>query len=152
MKKPLLTLLLSIFVLSCSLDNPSPYNTIIESTLIAKGNLYGDGGEKITNQNLIISNQTDWDALITQLDSVNNVSDYFTETDINFSEDMIIAIFDEKKPTAGHSIELDIRSNSENIMVEVTKTEPGDLAATVITQPFHIVKISKTDLPILLFE
>ena len=148
MKKTLLIPLLSIFVLSCSLDNENPYNTIMDSTLIAKDDLHGNGAEGIQKQNLIISNPVDWNELINKMDSVNNESDYFTETDINFSEDIIIAVFDEIKTHAGHTVELDIRSNSEKIVVYVTSTEPQGPAATVMTQPFHIVKISKTDLPI----
>ncbi len=58
----------------------------METTLIAKENLHGNGAEGISEQNLIISDQTTWNDLITQMNSVNNVSDNFTETDIDFSE------------------------------------------------------------------
>jgi len=80
MKKNILIILLSIFVLGCSSDDDNPEMTNIESTLIAKDNLYGNGMEGITQQNLIISDQTAWNDLIAQMNSVNNVSDNFTET------------------------------------------------------------------------
>ena len=85
MMKKILILLLSVFILSCNSDNTTQREmTNIESTLIAKGNLYGNGAEGIVEQNVVISNQLTWNALIDQMDSVNNVSDGFTETEINF--------------------------------------------------------------------
>jgi len=147
--KNILIILLSIFVLSCSSDDDNSNSTNIESTLIAKDNLYGNGAEGITEQNLIISNQTAWNNLISQMNSVNNVSDSFTVTDINFSEYTIIAVFDEIKGNGGHSLELSITSNSDHIIVNVTDLVPEGNATTVITQPFHIVKISNSDLPII---
>ena len=149
MKKNILIILLSIFVLSCSSDDDNSEMTNIESTLIAKDNLYGNGAEGITQRNLIISDQTAWNDLIAQMNSVNIVSDNFTETDINFSEYKIIAVFDEIKRNGGHSLELDIISNSENIIVNITDLAPEGDATTVITQPFHIVKILNSDLPII---
>ncbi|MBJ7882650.1 protease complex subunit PrcB family protein [Gelidibacter salicanalis] len=147
--KNVLIILLSILVLSCSSDDSNSEMTNVVSTLIAKDNLYGNGVEGITEQNLIISNQTTWNDLITQMNSVNNVSDNFTETDIDFSEHTIIAVFDEIKGNGGHNLELNIMSNSENIIVNVTDLAPEGNATTVITQPFHIVKIQNSDLPII---
>lgn len=147
--KNVLIILLSILVLSCSSDNDNLEITNVESTLIAKDNLYGNGAEGIAEQNLIISSQTIWNDLITQMNSINNVSDNFTETDIDFSEYIIIAVFDGIKGNGGHSLELNIMVNSENIMVNVIDLIPEGNATTVITQPFHIVKIRNSDLPII---
>jgi len=147
--KNLLIILLSILILSCSSNDYNPKMTNVESTLIAKDNLYGNGTEGISEQNLIISNQTAWNDLISQMDSGNNVSDNFIETDIDFSKYKIIAVFDEIKGKAGHSLELNIMANSENIIVNITDLSPKEIAASVITQPFHIVKIQNSDLPII---
>ncbi len=149
MKKNMLIILLSIFILSCSSDDDNSNPTNIKSTLIAKDNLYGNGAEGIAKQNLIISNQTAWDNLITQMNSVNNVSDSFTETNINFSEYTVIATFDEIRGNGGHSLELNITSNSENIIVNIIDSVPDGNATTVIAQPFNITKIQNSDLPIL---
>ena len=120
-----------------------------ESSLIAKGNLYGSGAEGIVAQNLIISNQNDWDNLIEQMNSVNKVSDSFSETTIDFSKNSIIAVFDDVKGSGGYSLELDISSTSENTLVSVSHIAPKGNATTVMTQPFHIVKITKSDLPVI---
>jgi hypothetical protein len=135
--------------LSCNSDDDNSNPTNIKSTLIAKDNLYGNGAEGIEKQNLIISNQTAWDNLITQMNSVNNVSDSFTETNINFSEYTVIATFDEIRGNGGHSLELNITSNSENIIVNIIDSVPDGNATTVIAQPFNITKIQNSDLPIL---
>ena len=121
----------------------------IESTLIAKDNLFGNGDEGIIEQNLEITDQNTFDNLISQMNIVNNVSDSFSEIDIDFSQYKGIAIFDEIRENGGHSLELNIMSNSENIIVNITDVVPEGNATTVITQPFHIVKISNSDLPII---
>ena len=149
MKKKVLIILLSIFVLSCNPEDDNSEMVHIQSTLIAKDNLFGNGDEGIIEHNLIISDQTTWNNLIIQMNSINNVTDNFSETDIDFSEYKIIAVFDEIKGNGGHSLELDIMSNSENIIVNVTNLAPEGNAITVITQPFHIVKILNSDLPII---
>ena len=144
----LIILLLTLFI-SCTSENDNLEMTDLETTLIAKENLHGNGAEGISEQNLIISDQTTWNDLITQMNSVNNVSDNFTETDIDFPEYKIVVVFDEIKGNGSHSLELDIISNSENIIVNVTDLALEGNATTVITQPFHIVKISNSDLPII---
>ncbi len=58
--KNLLIILLSILIWSCSSDDNNPKITKVESILIAKGNLYGNGTEEISEQNLIVSDQTVW--------------------------------------------------------------------------------------------
>jgi len=149
MNKNVLIILLTIFVLSCNSDDDNSEIVNIETTLIAKDNLYGSGDEGIIEQNLIISDQTTWNNLMTQMNLVNNVTDNFTETDIDFSEYKILAVFDEIKGNGGHSLELDITSDSENIIVNITYLDPEGNATTEITQPFHIVKISNSNLPII---
>uniref|UniRef100_UPI004048F7A1 protease complex subunit PrcB family protein n=1 Tax=Gelidibacter sp. TaxID=2018083 RepID=UPI004048F7A1 len=149
MKKSILLILVSIFTLSCSSDDNDSELANVETTLIAKDNLYGNGAEGINEQNMVITDQNAWNDLISQMDSVNTVSDHFSETDIDFSQYQIIAVFDELKANGGHSLELNIMANSENIIVNVTDIVPEGNATTVITQPFHIVKILNSDLPIL---
>ena len=83
------------------------------------------------------------------MNSANNVSNSFTETNIDFSEYTVIAVFNQIKVNGGHSLELNIMSNSENIIVSVTNLGASGNATALITQPYHIVKIKNSDLPIL---
>ena len=147
MIKNVLIILLTILVFSCNTDDDTKIVSI-ESILISKDNLYGNGGEGINKQNIVITDDGVWNDLITQMNTINNVSDNFSETEIDFSEYTVIAVFDEIKGNGGHSLELNITSNPENIMVNITDLAPNGNATTVITQPYHILKIKKTVLPI----
>ncbi|WP_206735983.1 protease complex subunit PrcB family protein [Aequorivita sp. KMM 9714] len=147
MIKNVLIILLTILVFSCNTDDDTKIVSI-QSILISKDNLYGNGGEGINKQNIVITDDGVWNDLITQMNTINNVSDNFSETEIDFSEYTVIAVFDEIKGNGGHSLELNITSNPENIMVNITDLAPNGNATTVITQPYHIVKIKKTVLPI----
>ena len=145
-----MTILILLFVLNCKTTNVNQEKMANEDlSLIAKGNLYGSGEEDINKQNLVITNQSNWEGMIGKMDSVNKVSDSFSETDIDFSKHTIIAVFDEVKTTGGHSLELDIISNSENTIVNIIHKSPKGMATMAMTQPYYIVKISKSDLPII---
>ena len=101
MKKSLvLIVLLCVFNCKTNIENTNTENVetkTMESKLVAKGNLYGSGAEGIDEQNMVITNQNDWDELITQMNSVNKVSDGFSETVIDFSQHTIVAVFDKVK-------------------------------------------------------
>ena len=117
--------------------------------LIGKGNLYGNGRENISKQNLVISDTNSWNELITKMNSVNHVSDDFTEINVDFSHYNVIACFDEIKGTGGHSIDITrIIENENNIIVYMENLLKGNMA-TVMTQPYTIVKTEKKPKPII---
>ena len=141
-------LILSVFLAtSCSSDddNQTAQSTPITFTEIGKGALFGNGTEGITQSNMVIDNSTDWQNLMTQMDSYSNVTTQFSETNIDFNTYTVIGIFLEVKPS-GWEVEIsNIEENTTNIMVSKTETEAIN---SVITQPFHIVKIPVTNKPI----
>src|SRR5690606_41096266 len=63
--------------------------TAISFVEIGKGALYGNGAEEISQSNLVITDSVVWQSLLTQMDSVNNVSDSFSEINVDFSNYMI---------------------------------------------------------------
>lgn len=148
MKRYILICLLSTVDVGCNFNNDKSELTTIEFNVIAKGNLYGNGHEGILEQYLVISDQNAWDDLISQMNSVNPISDNFSEININFSDYKVIAVFEDIKPNGGYSLDLTIRSNSKTIFVSPTLSSPDRNATTVITQPFIIVKIPNSELPI----
>ena len=83
------------------------------------------------------------------MNSVFDVSDTFTETDVDFSNYLVIAAFDEIRITNGYSIELDVIWNSESIEVNTFKSYSDEHLIHWPSQPFHIIKINSTDLPII---
>ena len=113
---------------------------------IAKGALFGNGEEVITKQDLVIKTTEEWENLITAMNSVNNVSLYFTETDIDFSKYQIAAIFEEVKPSGGWSIDItDVKIEYDKwVNVKIKNLNKGD-HTDVFTQPFHIAKIAVPD-------
>ncbi|MGX1025287.1 protease complex subunit PrcB family protein [Psychroflexus sp. MBR-150] len=144
MKVKILILLFGIGLLtSCNNDDNSDFqSTEINFTEIGKGALFGNGQEGITESNLTITNASDWQSLISQMNSVNNVSDNFTETNIDFDVFLVVAIFLEVKGQ-GWEIETEnIIENENNITISTLETE---YATSVMTQPFCIVKIQKTE-------
>lgn len=144
MKEYLVIALLAVFTFGCS-SSEEPEMESIAYNLIAKGNLYGDGAEGISKQNLVIKDQDSWTTLINKMDTSNVVSDSFTETDIDFTKFIIIAVFDEIKVNDGHEVVLEITTDSESIFVKrIDELTNGNLAL-VITQPYIITKILKTD-------
>ena len=149
MLKNIVIFMISILVLSCGSSNGQSEIITMESTLIAQDNLYGNGEEGIGQQNVVISDEESWKTLLSQMNSVNNVSDNFTETAIDFSKYKVIAVFDELRGNGGTSLDLDIVSNSENIVVSVKSIAPEGMSLTVMEQPFVIVKILDSGLPIL---
>ena len=120
----------------------------IESNIMSQGNLYGSGEEGIVEQNLIITNQSDWDDVMLLMNSVNEVTQGFTETKIDFDTCTIIAVFDKVRSSGGYGLELNIETKSDEIIVNTIKTSPEGYASAVMTQPYCIVKVAKSDLPI----
>ncbi len=135
---------LGIFlILSCSQPDET---TNISFTEIGKGALYGNGEEGIPQSNLVITNNTDWQNLMDQMNTVNNVTDDFTETDIDFDAYEIIAIFLDVKPSGWEVKITEIIKDDANIHVYKTDEE---FIYSVMTQPFHIVKIPKSHKPVI---
>ena len=138
-------LLILSFFLSFGCNNNDPQkpfqSTEITFTEIGQGALFGNGVENISQSNLLINNQTDWQNLISQMNSVNNVSDTFSETSIDFDNFSVIAIFLEIKGNGWEVVINTIIENEDYITISIQETE---FMTTVITQPFQIVKIPKT--------
>lgn len=147
MKKNIVILLLIVFAFGCSSDEELETGNV-EHELIGKGSLYGDGEEGISKENLIIEDQDSWITLINKMDTSNVVSDSFTETDVDFTEFVIIAVFDEIKFNDGYNLDLEITTDSESVFVKSIDGFTNGNLALVIIQPYNIIKIPKTDLSI----
>ncbi|WP_115460884.1 protease complex subunit PrcB family protein [Winogradskyella aurantiaca] len=147
MKYLIFVLVLTFSVLSCNNTVQSSQEPVT-TTLISKGELYGNGAEGILSSQRVINDTSAWNSLLDQMNSVNTVSDSFSEIDINFSEFTVIAVFDDIKGNGGYGIDLAVSSTNETIIVDVTHLSPEGNAITVMTQPYHIIKIPKALLPV----
>lgn len=151
MKKLLLLLLIPIlfFNYSCTdKDENIESKTPINLQLIGKGELIGNS---LPQQNLVITNSAQWTTLLNTLDANNNVSGGFTETNINFNQYMVIAVFDQTYLNGGHSIDIvAVDETAANLEVNIEKLLQGN-ATSIVTQPYHIVKIPKIAKPVIFY-
>lgn len=153
MKRIILTAALAVCLYSCQSEESETLNTndgpvAVEFSQIGKNEMMG--AENVSEANLVIDNLEDWNTLKSQMDLYNQYSAGFAETEIDFSLYRIIAVIDEVRMYGGFSIDVvSVTNDRESIVVDVERSEGGPGAgATVITQPFHIVKIPVSDLPV----
>ncbi|CEN38060.1 hypothetical protein [Capnocytophaga cynodegmi] len=147
MKTKTILILLLLVVIACG----KRINETIENitfTTIAKGTLYGNEKEYITKSNFVISSQSDFNDLISNMSKINNISDTLTEKEIDFSKYQIIAIFDEVKSSGPSDITITKIVELKNyIEVFINKTIKD---GAVMNQPYHIVKTPKREKNIIL--
>lgn len=70
---------------------------------------------------------------------------------VDFSQEMVIAFFLGEKPTAGYEVEIVEIAQLEGrlvVRVQVKSPPPGVALLQVLTQPFHIVRLFRHDLPV----
>lgn len=151
MKTLISILTTAVFLISCSKTNVPDQVVSVEFTEIAQDFLAGDGAEGIQKQNIVINNESVWDDLKSKMNAVNNETDLFNETEIDFSNFYVIAAFEEVKNSGEFQLSIiEVLKSSKNIFVK-TKTEStsGQSSIQIITQPYHIIKLPKSDLPII---
>jgi hypothetical protein len=146
-------LFITIGLISCKKDhvdaNPRVSNQVIMHT-IGQDNLYGGSSEGFIEENHVINDSIAWNNLKTQMDAANDVTYKFNEQVIDFSQWTVIVSFDKVEMTGGHSINYSsIVENQANIVATIEQVHPEGPATTVITQPYIVVKIDKTNKPIL---
>ena len=70
---------------------------------------------------------------------------------IDFASEMIVAVFAGQHNSGGWAIEIDRIKNVDNklvVLVAETGPEPGSINTMGMTQPFHIVRLVKSQAPV----
>ncbi|MDN6311176.1 MAG: protease complex subunit PrcB family protein [Psychroflexus sp.] len=112
-------------------------------TLIQQSELLGNGKEGIKGSYQVITDADDWTALKDKMNSVN--AQGFKMDPVDFSTEIVIALFSDLQGSGGHSIEInDIIQKKDKIIVQVKKTSPSGRATSMMTQPYYIVKLPQT--------
>lgn len=144
MKKLLsLTLLLPLVIIGCSNDDNEALNTPPVQE-IAQGWL--SYNEVFTNENIVITSSSQWEELLSEMEGVNEgITNTFTETDIDFDNYEVLASFQVKNGTTTVDITA-VTENENNITVTVKNLQQG--LTQDVALPFHIVKIQKSDKPV----
>ncbi|MDR7372932.1 protease complex subunit PrcB family protein [Flavobacterium aquidurense] len=134
----------SILFAFASCDNDDSNTTTVESSLIIQGDFY-NSMHTTKKENLVIKDQKAWNALLASMRLTAYTNYYFPEEIIDFTKYQVIAVFDEVRNYGGYSIDITkITQTKDHIVVKVEQLKTGGLNA-VVTQPYHIVKIAKSD-------
>lgn len=133
----------SIFIACSNTKNLTPQNfpIAIEYTEIGKGTLSGSGLEQLSETKIAINNQQDWNALLTKMNAIQNVSNQFTQQHINFNTHTVIIHLLKLKPNGCQITINNVVENEKDITVISKEVNFVTLRQT---QPFHIISIPKT--------
>ncbi|WP_281231422.1 protease complex subunit PrcB family protein [Flavobacterium gelatinilyticum] len=141
--KQILFIFTILFILTgCSSDESEPLNVEFSSVF------YGDhfSGD-YTNQkaNLVVKNQKQLDILMEKYKLEPKSWENSMPLNIDFKKYQIIAVIDQVRNYSGYSIDITkITQTNNRIFVQVKQLKPGGLG-TVITQPYHIVQMPKSN-------
>jgi hypothetical protein len=146
--KTIITIIFSLLLVGC------PKNEEGGFTSLSKGSLFGNGAEGFKKENIVISSKEEWKFFLSKMDTTNNVSKT-VENAIDFSKEMIIVFVDKVRNSGGFSVEI-IEAVTESdaflIKVKIKGPKPMDMVTSVMMQPYHIVKIKKTNKKIKFIE
>ncbi|QAA76921.1 MAG: hypothetical protein BIP78_1155 [Candidatus Bipolaricaulis sibiricus] len=70
---------------------------------------------------------------------------------VDFTEEIVAAVFLGEKPTGGYAVEITrILLRSDRMVVRAGLSQPGadDVVSQALTHPFHIVRVTRTELPV----
>ena len=94
-------------------------------------------------KNYVITENKEWEDLWNKA-----VASEITVPKIDFEQSMVIAVFQGLKNTAGYRIEIYKvieKDNSIEVYIQEASPASDNIVTQVITSPYHIVKIKKTD-------
>lgn len=141
--KQIITLFSILFLLAGCNSDDSDTSEVKYSVIVQDD--YFNGDYNNPKANLVIKDQTQWNNLLSKINLVANANSIFPDTNVDFTKYQVIAVIDEVRHYGGYSIDITkITETNSIIFVKVEHLKPGGLNA-VITQPYHIVKIPKTN-------
>lgn len=119
----------------------------IEYLPVKSGVLYGAGEEGISQGIIGVSNTQELNALRSKMNTVNEELEEDVIPDLHFfDEEMLIFIFDKVRGTGGYTFEVEeIIEHKEMLEIQVLSKRPADPATSVMTQPYQIVSIPKSN-------
>jgi hypothetical protein len=150
MRKIIFSGLLLAAMVGCQSDDAAttnnPNNGPVQFENVKQDMLSGDA---VTSGNFVIKTAGEWTAFKEMVNAAYQEDiDALEGVTVDFAAYDVISTVDQWHPNGGHGIEVSsvVRDN-EGITVSVETIGEGN-GTLVVTQPFHVVKISKTTLPI----
>lgn len=150
MKKIILSGLLLVSMAGCQSDDAAPTNNP-DSGSVQFENVKQDmlSGDAVSSGNYVVKTDEQWNVFKEMVNAAYQEDiDALEGVEVDFTAYDVIATVDEWHPNGGHLIDIASITNIDDvIIVSVEATGEGD-GTTLVMQPFHIVKIQKTTLPI----
>ncbi|MDD2777813.1 MAG: protease complex subunit PrcB family protein [Methanocellales archaeon] len=141
MKKVIIPLvLISILLVSGCVTQLSDQELTFET--ISKGSSSGHDERK----DYVIKDLSEWGDLWSKMHSI--VLPTPNPPNVNFEDEMIIAVFQGRHFTGGYAIEITQiveKENSVEIFVKEISPPPDSMVTQAFTQPYHIVKVKRVD-------
>lgn len=124
------------------IGNDDDFPTLVSFETVGKGALFGGGQEGISEMSEVIRTAEEWLKLKEKMNSVNMITKEFQDKTLDFEREMILVCFDKLRGSGGYEIEFaDVQESKTEIIAIIRKKGPSEMAASVMTQPFHIIKI-----------
>jgi len=140
--KMIFAVLLISFLVSCGSGNDPnfPFTNIEQGT---------NSAITLTNDAQVfkITAQSEWDDFWSQHKA--DITPIPQQPSVDFAQYMVIAVIDNIHSSGGYFIEItQIKERLNRLAVFATRTEPGNgcVTAAVLTSPFHIVSLQRSDL------
>ena len=125
------------------------FETVVQEelgfTTISVGTHSGYGSQA----NLVIQDSEAWVDLWNQ--HMLFMVDPLPPPEVDFSTNMVVAVFMGVMPTGGYSLHIyEVVETESSVVVKMERTEPGPtcMVPQVLTQPYHIVQIAITEKPV----
>ncbi len=144
-----LNLLLAVSILgigalvSCRTSKEVPTgNHLVDFTPIMNATLYGDGQEGFSQGGIVIRNENELENFRTKANSVNETIEGIAA---DFSKETLLIYVDQVRGNAGHSLEIKTISETERAITVEVQHRSEVPASEVISQPFIMVSILKSE-------
>lgn len=138
-----------ILMLSCkSIGNKNLKTTReVSFETVSSGVLYVNDLNRVFQGNFTASKLGDWEAVLNSMDKSSKGFLDKEKARINFSNYMLVGVFDTIRTTGGFEIEIEEIFDEKKglkVLYATKKPAPFDKVVMVVTQPYHIVKTKKT--------
>ena len=121
---------------------PASGNAKVDYEVVQTGVFYGDGQEGLQEGGFVIGGKEEFQEFMKKANSVNET---VNTVDIDFEKEQLLVYVDRVRPSAGHSLNPDvIYETNDVITVNLILEKPDGIASEVITQPFIILKITRS--------
>lgn len=148
-----------ILFLAMSLLSLNSCRTVQEADLpqdvnyetLKTGAMYGGGEEGLEAGFIAVRSREDWENLVKQMNKINEHVDISIADDIDFEQDMIIALIDQVRGSGGYTFSAEsITREGDQLSIRLLSKAPDGSSTSVMTQPYELIKTRKTDLTIVL--